>query len=57
MNINDIDLIVPLILVVILGGLVGIEREISNHSSGICAFNSRVDYKLAGKQSSISNAH
>lgn len=33
-SISDIDLVIRLILSVILGGLVGIEREISNHSAG-----------------------
>ncbi|MFC6332812.1 MgtC/SapB family protein [Paenibacillus septentrionalis] len=33
-SISDMDLVIRLILSVILGGLVGIEREISNHSAG-----------------------
>lgn len=33
-SISDMDLVIRLILAVILGGLVGIEREISNHSAG-----------------------
>lgn len=33
-SISDIDLVLRLILSVFLGGLVGIEREISNHSAG-----------------------
>lgn len=32
--INDLDLVIRLILAVVLGGLVGIEREFSNHAAG-----------------------